>query len=287
MRIAPYDEPNLKGNYMNEITEKRNSERICRLWAYDKPKEINVDSVTQSLYAIGLNYNMDLIIFDLYSMRFLNGIQRGDLFFGLILKTPGVNSAAALGRNLQKNAEINKRKQQIHAIMHSAALQSELLSDSAYQSGIKVNRVLDVVQKKHKILLTYTVLTDGREKKYTIPIYDTIKDYNVLIEMLNDYKKKSENVCPYCGTYMDLGYCENCIGKEPVTEDPVKAKKQKISLIAYTTIAVLMIVIMLFVPGKSNFIVLKIILIILALAFTVATISTAGEIIKEKNERVV
>ena len=267
------------------------SSRTCRVWTYEKPKETSKGTSVPKLIAIGLNYKNDLIIFDLYSYEFLIGIHRQDLLpkipMTFITGEPISQSIVNLVSGSSNNMNENDRKRKIHHIMnHTTILPSELMSEGAYQSGIKVNRILNLEQKKHKIIITFTHIFEGRERKKDITIYDSISDYDGLLKTLNEYKTKSEHICPRCGSFMEKGYCENCIGKEPVTEDPVIAKKQKISLIAYTTIAVIMIVIMLLIPFKVEYLIPKIIFIILALAFTIASLKTVGEIIQEKRERV-
>ena len=262
-----------------------------RLWTYEKPKETNTMSSEPELLAFGLNYKNDFIIFDLYSLNFLSTIQRMDLnllpgIYGTIITGEQLTqSLILLHRALSEKKRIKNNKRKIRDIIkNSCILPAQLLSDYSYQSGIKVNRILELEKKKHQTLITCTVLEKGRERISKFSVYDTINDYEGLLQALEDYKKKSENICPYCGGYMENGYCENCFGKEPIQGEPIVTRKKIISVILYFILAILSVILIYILPTKIELmIVVKILLIYPAIGFTYAACSTILKMKKEKD----
>ena len=207
-----------------------------QVWNYLKPHETEKDMYGwASLYAIGKNKKGELFVFDLYSDRFLHALHNDKL-----QDNYWMSAGTSLFVQSFYNSE-NRRKRKViaHSIDASEIL-TVLKSKAVYNSASKIKRILDLRQKKHKIIITYTIMSMTQEEKRTITIFDDIQNYDSLYACLKSYMDYSKNICPYCGKYMKNGICSECKGARQAVEESDRFYKENyIQLVIFVLISLI------------------------------------------------
>ena len=179
-----------------------------QVWNYLKPHNTKRDGYGwATLNAIGKKPTGELFVFDIYSEQFLKTVyldKYKDNFYDRISRVISIYDLYPFNSENRGNRKI------IANNVDSSMILSVLQSKKVYSCARKINRILELKQKKHKIIITYTTRQGLSESKHIVTIYDDIQNYRSLVDYLYSFWENSKKICPHCGRLLVSGKCEHC-----------------------------------------------------------------------------
>ncbi len=198
------------GKFPFFICEKATPDDSYYVWNYIKPHNTKRDGYGwATLNAIGKKPNGELFVFDIYSEKFLKTVYLDKFKDNFYDRTHRVSSVYDL-QALFFNHENRENRKIITNNVDAPKILSVLKNKKVYSCARKINRILELKQKKHKIIITYTTRQGLSESKHTVTIYDDIQNYRSLVDYIYSFWKNSKKICPHCGRLLVSGKCEHC-----------------------------------------------------------------------------